>query len=80
MGLLSLIIFGAIVGWLAWLFINKPWGLLVNIILWIIGSILWWFIMNFFGFEGITWFNLYSLFVWVLWSIILVAVARAFKG
>lgn len=80
MGLLSLIIFGAIVGWLAWLFINKPWGLLVNIILWIIGSILGWFIMNFFGYEGITWFNLYSLIVWVLGSIILVAIARAFKG
>lgn len=79
MWILSLIVFWAIVWWLAGLFINKPWGITINIVLWIIWSLLGGFIMNYFGFEGITWFNLYSILVWVLWSVIVVAIARLFK-
>jgi uncharacterized membrane protein YeaQ/YmgE (transglycosylase-associated protein family) len=78
MNIVLLIIFGAIVGWLSHLIIPRPGkqGLLWNIIIGILGSVLGGLIMTLLGFAGITGFNLYSLLVGLLGSIILVSLAR----
>ncbi len=80
MGIIGLIIFGGIVGWLASLLMhtNKEQGLVMNIIVGIIGSMLGGFLMKLFGGAGITGFNLYSVAVGVLGAVILIVIVRAF--
>ena len=76
MGLLLMIVFGGIVGWLASMLMGASEGIFGNIILGIIGAIIGGFIMNAFGQVGVTGFNLYSLFVAILGSIILLWLYR----
>jgi uncharacterized membrane protein YeaQ/YmgE (transglycosylase-associated protein family) len=78
MGLIILIIFGAIAGWIASIVMKTDWqqGMLTDIILGIVGAIIGGFIMEFLGFSGITGFNLYSLFVAVLGAIVLLYLRR----
>ena len=79
MGIIGLIIFGGIVGWLASLVMHtdKEQGLVMNIVVGIIGSMLGGFIMKLFGGAGITGFNLYSVAVGVLGAVVLIVIVRA---
>lgn len=79
MGIIFLIVFGAIVGILASWITGGGYGLLWDIVLGIIGSLVGGWIMNLFGKAGITGFNLYSFIVGVLGAIIVIAIARAFR-
>jgi uncharacterized membrane protein YeaQ/YmgE (transglycosylase-associated protein family) len=81
MGILLWIIFGALVGWLASMFMgtNAQQGSLGNIILGIIGAVVGGFIMNFFGQEGITGFNLYSTVVAVIGAVVVINIGRAIR-
>lgn len=79
MGILLWIIFGAIVGWVASLLMGTNEGLLLNIILGIIGAVIGGWIMSFLGQTGITGFNLYSMMVAVLGSVILIAIVKALR-
>ena len=76
------IIFGALVGWIASMFMNTDaeQGPLLNIIVGIIGAALGGFLMNTFGQPGVTGFNLYSIFVALLGSIVLLWIYKAFTG
>ncbi len=67
------IIFGALAGWIASLIMGNDaeQGALGNIIVGIIGAFVGGMIMNAFGEPGVTGFNLYSTFVAVLGSVIL---------
>ncbi|HKR82313.1 MAG TPA: GlsB/YeaQ/YmgE family stress response membrane protein [Candidatus Saccharimonadales bacterium] len=79
MGIIGLIIFGGIVGWLASLVMHtdKQQGLVSNIVVGILGSILGGFVVKLFGGAGITGFNLYSIVVGILGAVILIAIVRA---
>lgn len=81
-GWLGWIILGAIAGWLASIIMgtNKRQGCIVNIVVGIIGAIIGGLIMNFMGGQGVTGFNLWSLFVAIVGSVVLLAIARVFSA
>jgi uncharacterized membrane protein YeaQ/YmgE (transglycosylase-associated protein family) len=78
MGLLLMIVFGGIVGYIASMIVGANEGVLGNIILGIIGALIGGFIMNAFGQAGVTGFNVYSLVVAIFGSVILVWLYRMF--
>ncbi len=77
MGLLLMIVFGGIVGWIASMIVGTGEGMLGNIIVGVVGAVLGGFIMNAFGQIGVTGFNLYSFLVAILGSVILLWIYRA---
>ncbi len=76
MGILLWIVFGAIAGWIASVIMKSEGGLLMDIILGIVGAVVGGFLMNMFGQPSVTGFNIYSIFVAVLGSVILIWVGR----
>lgn len=72
MGIIGWIIIGALAGWLASMVTgnNKKMGAFANIGVGIIGGFIGGFIMNLLGGTGITGFNLRSLFVAFIGSLI----------
>ena len=79
MGIISWIILGALAGWLASKMMNtdQSMGAIANIVVGIVGSMIGGFIMNFFNKAGVYKLNLYSLFVALLGSIILLAIVKS---
>lgn len=73
MNILLWILFGGLAGWFASLIMkaDNSQGTFGDIILGILGAVVGGFVMNFFGQPGVTGFNLYSMIVAVLGSIIL---------
>ena len=67
------IIFGAIAGWIASIVMgkNKKMGAIANIVVGIIGAFVGGYIMQFFGVQGVTGFNLPSLLVAIVGAIVL---------
>lgn len=81
MGIISWIILGALAGWIASKIMNtnESMGGFANIVVGIVGALIGGFIMNFFNKSGVDSLNLYSLFVALLGSIILIAVIKGFS-
>ncbi|MBI5357377.1 GlsB/YeaQ/YmgE family stress response membrane protein [Candidatus Saccharibacteria bacterium] len=79
MNILIWIVFGAIVGWIASKIMDTDaeQGLIGNIVVGIIGAFIGGFVMQSLGGSGVTGFNLGSLFVALLGSVILLAVYKA---
>lgn len=80
MSIIVWIIFGGLVGWVAYMVMGGTNGLLINIIVGIVGASLGGLIMNFFGKRGVSGFNIYSFLVALLGAIVLIAIARALRG
>ena len=78
MGLLLMIIVGAIAGWLASAVMHSPNGLIMDMILCIVGAFVGGFVMNLLGQPGFTGFDLYSLFVAFIGAVILIYLGRFF--
>jgi len=78
--ILSWIIFGALVGWIASMIMGADahMGAVANVVLGIIGAIVGGFLMNMFGSAGVTGFNLYSTVVAVIGAVVFVWVASLF--
>lgn len=76
MGVLAWVIFGAVAGWLASIVVgtNAAQGSIENIVVGILGAILGGYIMSLLGKTGLTGFNVRSLAVAVLGSIVLLSV------
>jgi uncharacterized membrane protein YeaQ/YmgE (transglycosylase-associated protein family) len=66
------VIFGALAGWIASIIMrkNKKMGAIANIIAGIVGAFIGGTIMDFFGAEGVTGFNFYSLLVAILGAVV----------
>ncbi|HUD02926.1 MAG TPA: GlsB/YeaQ/YmgE family stress response membrane protein [Candidatus Paceibacterota bacterium] len=77
MGVIIWIIFGALVGWVASMLVGGGGGLLADIIIGIVGSLIGGFVMSFFGYGGVNGFNLYSFLVALLGACVLIAIVRA---
>jgi uncharacterized membrane protein YeaQ/YmgE (transglycosylase-associated protein family) len=73
MGIVGWIIIGALAGWLASMVSgnDRKMGALANIAVGIVGGLIGGFIMNLLGGAGITGFNLWSLLVAFIGSLIL---------
>ena len=79
MSILMWILFGAIVGWLASIFMGTSDGLVLDIVLGIVGAIIGGWVMSFFGKSGVTGFNVYSFLVAIFGAIILIAIVKAIR-
>jgi uncharacterized membrane protein YeaQ/YmgE (transglycosylase-associated protein family) len=77
MNIILWIIFGAIAGWIASMIMGKDaqMGALANIVVGIVGALLGGFLMNAFGAQGVTGFNLTSMIVAILGSVVLLFLA-----
>lgn len=79
MGINILIIFGALVGWVASMVMGSSGGLIIDIIVGILGAVIGGFIMSLIGQSGVSSFNLYSFFVALLGAVVLIAIVRAIR-
>ena len=81
MNFIAWIIFGAIAGWIASIVMRTDGeqGAFMNIVIGIVGAMLGGFIMSKLGSSGVTGFNIYSLIVAIVGSIILIAIVKAFR-
>jgi uncharacterized membrane protein YeaQ/YmgE (transglycosylase-associated protein family) len=79
MNIIILIIFGAIVGWVASMIVGTNEGLILDIIVGIMGSVLGGWLMGFFDKGGITGFNVYSFLVALLGSVVLLTIVKAIR-
>ncbi len=80
MGIISWIIIGALAGWIGSMFTGNDarMGAGANILVGIIGGFLGGFLFSLFGRIGITGFNLWSLIVATIGSIIFLMIVNAF--
>lgn len=81
MGIILWLVFGALAGWIASKFMgtDTEQGAVANIVVGIIGAMIGGFVFNTLGGEDITGFNIYSLVVAVVGSVILLAILKAFR-
>jgi uncharacterized membrane protein YeaQ/YmgE (transglycosylase-associated protein family) len=81
MDLVVYLIFGALAGWLASIIIgtNAEQGAIGNIIVGIVGAFVGGLLMNAFGQPGVTGFNLYSVIVAVLGSVVFLWLYRMLR-
>lgn len=82
MGILLWIVFGALAGWIASMFMKSDsnQGFFMDVVMGIIGSVVGGFIMEFFGQSGVTGFNLYSVIVAVLGACVVIAIGRKLRA
>jgi uncharacterized membrane protein YeaQ/YmgE (transglycosylase-associated protein family) len=82
MNILLWIVFGALAGWIASMIMGTDarQGAIANILLGIVGGLVGGLIMNFFGAEGVSGFNIYSLIVAVLGAVSLIWVGKALSA
>ena len=75
------IIFGALAGWIASIIMrkNKQMGAIANIVVGIIGAFLGGYIMDYFGAQGVTGFNLNSLLVAIAGAVVLLFIVGLFS-
>lgn len=82
MGILSWIILGGLAGWIASMFAktNESMGIFANIIVGIVGALLGGFLFGLVGGDGVNGFNLYSLFVAIVGSFVLLTIVKMLRG
>lgn len=80
MGIFSWIIVGGLAGWIASMLTkkNERMGVFANIIVGIMGGLVGGYVARFFGFNGMTGFNVGSLLIAILGSFIVLIVINAF--
>ncbi len=81
MGIIAWIVLGLVAGFIGSKIVNKTGeGLILDIVLGILGAIVGGFLFNAIGHEGVTGFNVWSLFVAVLGAVVLLVVYHAIVG
>jgi len=82
MGIIGWIILGGLAGWIASLMTgtDKSMGVAANIVVGVVGALIGGFIFNALGGADITGFNLWSLFVAVVGSVILLTIVKMLNG
>jgi uncharacterized membrane protein YeaQ/YmgE (transglycosylase-associated protein family) len=81
MSLLVYLVFGALAGWLASIIMgtDAQQGAVMNIVVGIVGAFVGGLLMNAFGQSGVTGFNLYSVIVAVLGSVVFLWLYRMLR-
>lgn len=82
MSILAWIILGGVAGWLASLFMrtDQSQGIILNIVIGIVGAFMGGLVFSMLGGDGVTGFNLYSLLVALLGSVLFIGVLKAVRG
>lgn len=82
MGLISWLIVGGLAGWLASKIMgtDHKMGLLANIGVGVLGAFVGGFIVSLLGGSGVTGFNLWSILVSLLGSVVLIWIVRKIRG
>ena len=81
MSIIAWIVFGLIAGFIASKIVNKTGeGALLDIVLGVVGAVVGGFLFNTFGATGVTGFNLWSMFVAVVGSIVVLGIYHAVAG
>lgn len=75
MSIIVWIVIGGLAGWIASLVMKSEGGLARNIVVGIVGALIGGFAMSVIGAEGFTGFNLWSFFVALVGSIIVLGIA-----
>ncbi len=79
MDIIIWVVFGALVGWVASMFMGSGGGLVWDIVVGILGAVIGGFLMNMLGQSGVGGFNLYSFVVAVIGACVLIAIVRAVR-
>lgn len=79
MNILLWIILGALAGWIASLIVKTDQGLIIDIVVGIVGAFLGGFLFTQFGAQGVTGFNLPSILVAIVGSVILLLIVKALR-
>lgn len=79
MNFLIYIIFGGVVGWVASLVMktDAQQGIIVNIVVGIVGSMLGSWLVGFFGYGGVSGINVQSFLVALIGAVTLIAIVKA---
>ena len=81
MSIIGWIVFGLIAGFIASKIVNKAGeGLIVDILLGVVGAVVGGEVFSFFGADGVTGFNIYSMVVAVIGAVIVLVVYHAIVG
>jgi uncharacterized membrane protein YeaQ/YmgE (transglycosylase-associated protein family) len=81
MSILSWVLLGLIAGFIgSKIFSSASQGLLLDIVLGIVGAVVGGFLFSVFGAEGVTGFNIYSLIVAIIGSVVVLWVYHAVMG
>ena len=81
MSIIGWIVLGLIAGFIASHLVNRRGeGLLLDIVLGIVGAIVGGWLFAFFGAEGVTGFNIYSMIVAVIGAIVVLVIYHALVG
>src|SRR4051794_3264316 len=80
MGWLAWIIVGAIAGWLASRVMHSRLGLIGDIVVGIVGALIGGFLFRTIGVSGATGFNIWSVFVAFIGSVVLLGAIRLLNG
>ena len=80
MGILGWIVVGAVAGWLASMVVHSSLGLIGDIVVGIVGAFIGGFLFNLIGSNGVTGFNIYSIFVAFIGAVVLLLVIRVVRG
>lgn len=80
MSIMAWVVLGGLAGWFASLVMGERQGCLTDIIVGIIGALLGGFLFSFIGKEPVQGLSLWSFFVAVVGSIILISFVRALRA
>ncbi|MGI4977160.1 MAG: GlsB/YeaQ/YmgE family stress response membrane protein [Janthinobacterium lividum] len=81
MSIIGWIVFGLIAGFIASRLVNRGGeGLILDIVLGVVGAVVGGWVFTFFGADGVTGFNLYSMIVAVIGAVIVLVVYHAIAG
>lgn len=78
-GIIAWIVFGGLAGWIASLITRSEQSAVGDVIIGIIGAIVGGWLMQAFGQQGTTGFNLYSLIVAIVGAVVLLAIVNLFR-
>jgi uncharacterized membrane protein YeaQ/YmgE (transglycosylase-associated protein family) len=81
MGVLAWIVLGLIAGFIGSKIVNKSGsGMLIDIVLGIVGAVVGGYIFTFFGAQGVTGVNIYSIVVAVIGAVVVLWIYHAVTG
>jgi uncharacterized membrane protein YeaQ/YmgE (transglycosylase-associated protein family) len=80
MGIIGWIILGGLAGWLGSLLMKEEQGCLMNVVVGVVGGIVGGLLFSLAGGAGITGFNIWSLVVAIVGSVVFLAVLRWLRG
>ena len=81
MSVFGWIILGLLAGWIGSKIVNRHGqGFFMDIVLGVVGALVGGFLFSLFGAEGVTGFNLYSMFVAIVGSVVVLVIYHFIAG